>query len=88
MSFVIATPELMQEAAQDLAGIRSSLAEATVNLADTTTGVTAAAQDEGPGTIVLSGRTFGGFLPGLLTFLPLQLAEAIGAPIPVAPVSM
>ncbi|MGO9509231.1 MAG: PE family protein [Mycobacterium sp.] len=46
MSFVIATPEVMQEAAQDLAGIRSSLAEATGNLADTTTGVTAAAQDE------------------------------------------
>ncbi len=46
MSFVIATPEVMQEAAQDLAGIRSSLAEATGNLADTTTGVMAAAQDE------------------------------------------
>ena len=46
MSFVIATPDLVQGAAQDLAGIRSSLAEATSIAAGPTTGVAAAAQDE------------------------------------------
>jgi hypothetical protein len=46
MSFVIATPDLVQGAAQDLAGIRSSLAEATAIAAGPTTGVAAAAQDE------------------------------------------
>jgi hypothetical protein len=35
------------------------------------------------GTVPLSGTTFGGILPGLLNFLPEQLAEAIGAPVPV-----
>jgi hypothetical protein len=34
----------------------------------------------GPGSIPLSGTTFGGILPGLLTFLPETLARAIGAP--------
>jgi hypothetical protein len=46
MSFMIATPDLVQGAAQDLAGIRSSLAEATATAAGPTTGVAAAAQDE------------------------------------------
>ena len=46
MSFVIATPELVQGAAQDLAGIGSSLAEASATVAGPTTGVAAAAQDE------------------------------------------
>jgi hypothetical protein len=46
MSFVIATPELIQGAAEDLAGIRSSLAEATVTVGGSTTGVAAAAEDE------------------------------------------
>ncbi len=46
MSFVIATPELVQCAAQDLAGIRSSLAEATASVSAPTTGIAAAAQDE------------------------------------------
>jgi hypothetical protein len=46
MSFVIATPDLVQGAAQDLAGIGSSLAEATATAAGPTTGVAAAAQDE------------------------------------------
>jgi hypothetical protein len=35
----------------------------------------------GPGSLTLSGTTFGGILPGLLVFLPEQLARAIGAPI-------
>jgi hypothetical protein len=34
----------------------------------------------GPGSLTLSGTTFGGILPGLLTFLPEALAQAIGAP--------
>ncbi len=34
----------------------------------------------GPGSIMLSGTGFGGILPGLLTFLPETLAQAIGAP--------
>ena len=46
MSFVIAAPELVQGAAQDLAGIQSSLAEATTTAAGPTTGIAAAAQDE------------------------------------------
>jgi len=46
MSFVIATPELVESAAQDLAGIRSSLAEAAATAAGPTTGIATAAQDE------------------------------------------
>ena len=46
MSFVIATPDLVEGAATDLAGIRSSLAEANAAAAGPTTGIAAAAQDE------------------------------------------
>jgi hypothetical protein len=46
MSFVIAAPELVQDAAQNLAGIRSSLAQATTAAAGPTTGIAAAASDE------------------------------------------
>lgn len=46
MSFVAAMPDMIQVAAQDLAGIRSSLAEATAAATAPTTGVAAAAQDE------------------------------------------
>src|ERR1700731_853133 len=46
MSFVIATPDLVQSAAQDLAGIRSSLAQAAASAAGPTTGLSTAAQDE------------------------------------------
>jgi RNA 3'-terminal phosphate cyclase len=46
MSFVIAAPELVQDAAQNLAGIRSSLAQASSAAAGPTTGIAAAAQDE------------------------------------------
>src|ERR1700678_7186 len=46
MSFVIAAPELVQGAAQDLAGIGSSLADVTASVAGPTTGGAAAAQDE------------------------------------------
>jgi PE family len=46
MSFVIAAPEMVEAAAQNLAGIRSLLSEATATAAGPTTGVVAAAQDE------------------------------------------
>ncbi|WP_068177522.1 PE family protein [Mycobacterium sp. UM_CSW] len=46
MSFVIATPDLVQSAATDLAGIRSSLVEAAATAAAPTTGIVTAAQDE------------------------------------------
>ncbi|OBK52133.1 PE family protein [Mycobacterium kubicae] len=46
MAFVVAAPELLQGAAQDLAGIQSSLAEASAAVSAPTTGVVAAAQDE------------------------------------------
>src|ERR1700683_2306754 len=46
MSFVIAAPDVVQGAAQSLAGIRSSLAQATTAAAGPTTGIAAAAQDE------------------------------------------
>jgi PE family len=46
MSFVIATPDLVESAATDLAGIRSSLAEAAATAAGPTTGLATAAQDE------------------------------------------
>ncbi|WP_158090421.1 PE family protein [Mycobacterium sp. IEC1808] len=46
MSFVIATPELVESAATDLAGIRSSLVEAAATAAAPTTGIVTAAQDE------------------------------------------
>ena len=46
MSFVIAAPEMVQAAAQNLAGIRSTLSEASAAAAGPTTGVVAAAEDE------------------------------------------
>ncbi|OBK46628.1 PE family protein [Mycobacterium sp. 1081908.1] len=46
MSFVIAAPDLVESAATDLAGIRSSLAEAAATAAAPTTGIATAAQDE------------------------------------------
>ncbi|OBG41094.1 hypothetical protein A5672_12935 [Mycobacterium alsense] len=46
MSFVTAMPDLVENAAENLAGIRSSLAEAAAIAAGPTTGVATAAQDE------------------------------------------
>ena len=46
MSFVIAAPEPVQDAARDLTGIGSSLAEATASVSGSTTAIAAAAQDE------------------------------------------
>jgi hypothetical protein len=46
VSFVVTEPEMVTAAAENLAGIRSSLGEATAAAAAPTTGVTAAAADE------------------------------------------
>jgi hypothetical protein len=46
MSFVVVAPEQVQAAVQDLAGIRSLLAEASSSVAVPTTGVVPAAADE------------------------------------------
>ncbi|CAM2934062.1 PE family protein [Mycobacterium intermedium] len=46
VSYVIATPELIEAAAQELASIRASVAEATTAVSPSTTGIAAAAQDE------------------------------------------
>lgn len=46
MSFVIAAPELVEAAAQELAGIRSALAEVTASAAAPTTGILSAGADE------------------------------------------
>jgi hypothetical protein len=59
MSFVIAQPELVQAAAQNLAGIRSALSEASAAAAGPTTGVLAAAQDEVSGAIAALFDSFG-----------------------------
>ncbi len=46
MSFVVATPDLVTTAAQDLAGIHSALRDATAAASGPTTAVMAAAEDE------------------------------------------
>lgn len=46
MSFVVATPDVVTTAAQELAGIHSSLSEATTAAAGPTTSLMAAAEDE------------------------------------------
>jgi hypothetical protein len=58
MSFVIAIPELVRGAAQDLAGIGSSLSDAASSVSGPTTGIAAAAQDE---VSVAIASTFGNF---------------------------
>lgn len=58
MSFVFATPDLVESAASDLAGIRSSLAEATATAAVPTTGIASAAEDE---VSIALASTFGDF---------------------------
>lgn len=58
MSFVVTAPEMIQTAAQDLAGIRSVLAEAITTMATPTTGVVPAAGDEVSAAIA---ATFGDF---------------------------
>jgi hypothetical protein len=65
MSFVIATPDLVQGAAQDLAGIRSSLAQATTAASGPTTGIAAAASDEVSVAIASLFGNFGQEFQGL-----------------------
>lgn len=58
MSYVIAVPDLLQGAVDNLAGIRAALTEAAATVAGPTTGIAAAAQDE-ISTAIAS--MFGGF---------------------------
>ena len=59
MSFVTAAPEQVQAAAQDLAGIRSSLLEASASVAVPTTGVVPAAADEVSAGVAAMFSNFG-----------------------------
>jgi PE family len=58
MSFVIAQPDFMTAAAEDLAGIRAALADAAAAAAGTTSGVAAAGGDEVSAAIA---QLFGNF---------------------------
>jgi PE family len=59
MSYVIAAPELVEAAAQNLAGIRSSLGQVTAAAAGPTTGVLAAGADEVSAAIAQLFGTYG-----------------------------
>ena len=59
MSFVVAAPEQLQAAAENLAGIRSMLAEASASVAVPTTGVVPAAADEVSAAIAAMFGNFG-----------------------------
>jgi hypothetical protein len=59
MSFVIAEIEQIEAAAQDLAGIRSSLDEVTEAAAAPTTGIAPAAEDEISAAITALFSNFG-----------------------------
>ncbi|BBX61268.1 hypothetical protein MSAS_04420 [Mycobacterium saskatchewanense] len=59
MSFVVAVPELVQGAAQDLAGIQDALAEAAASVVGPTTGVVPAAADEVSAAIASMFGSFG-----------------------------
>ncbi|MEE6180032.1 PE family protein [Mycobacterium sp. 050134] len=59
MSFVVAVPELVQGAAQDLAGIQNALAEAAASVVGPTTGVVPAAADEVSAAIASMFGNFG-----------------------------
>jgi hypothetical protein len=61
MSFVVAAPELVQAAAQDLASTRSTLDEAFASAAAPTTAVAAAAQDEVSTRVAALFGAFGAF---------------------------
>jgi hypothetical protein len=59
VSFVITVPELMQGAAREMAGIGSSVADATASASGPTSGIAAAAQDEVSAAIAALFGTFG-----------------------------
>ncbi|OBG30733.1 PE family protein [Mycobacterium sp. E3198] len=60
MSYLVAMPDRVQGAAQELAGIRSSLAEAAAAAAGPTTGIATAAQDEVSIAVASLFGNFGG----------------------------
>lgn len=59
MSFVVAAPEAVQTAAQQLAGIRSTLIEASTSAGAPTTGLVAAAQDQVSASVAAMLGAFG-----------------------------
>lgn len=59
MSYVVAEPDMVQAAAQNLAGIRSTLSEAAAAAAAPTTAVAAAAQDQVSSSVAEMFGTFG-----------------------------
>ncbi|WP_310773140.1 PE family protein [Mycobacterium sp. Z3061] len=59
MSYVIAVPELLQSAADDLAGLRASLTEAVAAAAGPTTAIATAAQDEISDAVATMFASFG-----------------------------
>ncbi|MCV7102684.1 PE family protein [Mycobacterium palustre] len=59
MSFVIAAPDMVQAAAQDLAGVRATLSEAGAAAAGPTTAVVAAAEDQVSAAVAALFGAFG-----------------------------
>lgn len=59
MSFVIAAPDMVQAAAENLAGIRSMLSEASASAAGPTTAVAAAAEDQVSAAVAALFGSFG-----------------------------
>ncbi|MEE6180030.1 PE family protein [Mycobacterium sp. 050134] len=59
MSFVVAVPDEVQAAAQNLANLREAIAEASSSIAGPTTGVVAAAQDQVSAAVAAMFGTFG-----------------------------
>jgi hypothetical protein len=79
MSFVVAAPELVQGAAQDLAGIGSSLAEASAAVAGPTTGVVAAGQDGVSAAIASMFGSFGQEFQAVSSQVQAFHAQFVGA---------
>ena len=96
MSFVVVAPELVESAAHDLAGIGSTLGEATGLAAAPTTSIAAAGTDEVSTAIAaLFGNHAQEFQAltaraaafHILTDVPADLAAALGGPpAPVIPI--
>jgi hypothetical protein len=89
LSFVITAPEFVEAAAHDLAGIGSTLGEATtINLPLDGILVPAAPYTGsilGLGDVPVFDTPLGGIVPDLLNFVPEELASAIGGPAPFFP---
>ena len=78
MSFVVAVPDLVQGAAQDLAGIQASLAEAAATVSAPTTGVVPAAADEVSAAIAAMFGNFGQEFQSLSAQAQAFHAEFVG----------